>query len=229
MLTNEGSNRTFLTVYEGKIAQRVSKDTPGAKHRITKSGKEVYELFFDTLTGYLEDIRLDDPPEANKQIGKQWCFVLEDGNETYELKLPHKSNSAFGLLSRLMNLDFSKPVKVKTYWITGDDDVNRGFAVFLQIVGEEVKKVPPFFTRDDPKGLPAPKKIVIDGEERWDFTDRLKFLKRVVDEKILPRLKEARPLSEADKESYAPVEEPVAPPPTEEDFAEYEDSNDLPF
>lgn len=227
MLTNEGTNRTFLQVYKGQIVQRVGKDTEGARHRITKFGKDVYELYFDTLTGYLDDVRLDDAPKENPQIGKQWVFVLEDGNDIYELKIGYKSIAAYGLLTRLVNLDFSKPLKIKTYWITGKDSVDRGYAVFHQ----EGEKIEPFFTREDPKGLPELKKVVINDEEQWDHSARLKYLKRVVDEKVLPVLREERLIpepaesSEPDKPKDDFLDE--APPPSKEDDLQPDDN--LPF
>jgi len=128
-LVNESSSRIFLQVVNGKFAKKVTIDTEGAKRRVTKFGKEVYELYFDTLCGNFSDIRLDDPPEKFPQMGKQWAFVLEDGDDIYELKLPQKSIPAYGLLTRLMNVNYDLPVKIKVYRITGDDEVTRDYCV----------------------------------------------------------------------------------------------------
>jgi len=222
-LINESSNRTFVKIVNGKFAQTVSKDTKDAKHRVTKFGKDVWELYFDTLCGTFSDIRLDDPPEKFPQIGKQWAFVIEDGDDIYELKLPQRSIPAYGLLTRLMNVNYDQPVKIKVYRITGDDDVTRDYCVIHQ----EGEKIGPFFTKEVPNGLPALKQIVVNGEKAWDHTSRLKFFKKVVDEKILPKIKDANPIAET-KLKPAPVEEEV-PPPTEEDVPDYNESDDLPF
>lgn len=223
-VTNENTNKIFLTTFQGMMVRRVAKGAPGAKPRITRKGDEVYELQFDTLTGYLDNIRLDDPPEKHPEFGKSWCFVIEDGDEVFELKLSAKSREAHAFLARLPSMDFSQPVKVKTYWIKGDDDIYRNFLAVHQ--GGE--KVEPYFTKEEPHGLPDLVKQIIDDEVHWDGTDRRKFFLRMVEEKVLPKIREQRPLSEAALVEPV-VEDDETPMPTEKDEPPVDPVDDLPF
>jgi len=226
--SNENTNKIYLTTFQGNMVRRVVKGTPDAKMRVTKKGDEVYELQFDTLTGYLDNIRLDDPPEKHPEFGKSWVFVIEDGDELFELKLSAKSREAHAFLARLPLVDFSQPVKVKTYWIKGDDDIYRNFLAVHQ--GGE--KIEPWFTRDEPHGMPDLKKTIVDDVVHWDGSKRREFLLKLVNEKILPKIRAERPLSEATVEPVVvddtdlPDDGDDPPPPSEDDVPI---ETDLPF
>ena len=221
--TNESTNKIYLTTFQGMMVRRVAKGTPDAKMRINKMGDEVHELQFDTLSGYLDDIRLEEPPEKNPEYGKSWAFVIEDGDEVFELKLGAKGREASAFLSRLPNMDFSQPVKVKTYFIEGDDKKWRGFLAIHQ----NGEKVEPYFSKDNPNGLPQLESTVVDGETVWDGSKQRAFFLRMVEEKVLPKIRAERPLSEAATVSPVVVDDDI-PMPDEKD--EPEDVLDsLPF
>jgi len=227
-LERESTNKIYLTTFQGNMVRRVAKGTPDAKTRITKKGDEVYELQFDTLTGYLDNIRLEDPPEAHPEFGKSWVFSIEDGEELFELRLSAKSREAHAFLVRLPNMDFSQPVKIKSYWIKGDDDIYRGFLA----VHQNGEKVEPYFSKEVPNGLPDLKKTVVDDVVHWDSSKRREFLLRMVNEKVLPKIKESRPLSEATVEPVVvdDTDVPDEPPmPTEEDVPTEDVLDSLPF
>jgi len=231
--TREETNKIYLTTFQGLMVRKVPKGTPDSKMRINKLGDEVHELQFDTLSGYLDDIRLEEPPEKNPEYGKSWCIVIEDGDEVLELKLGAKGREASAFLSRLPNMDFSKPVKVKTYWIQGEDKIYRGFLAIHQ----NGEKVLPFYTKEEPHGCPDLEVKVVDGENHYDGSKRRDFLLRVVNEAVLPKIRAERPLSEsatiepvvadAVKEAISDAEEDIQPP-TADDIPPDEDL-DLPF
>lgn len=234
-LENEGRNRNFLSLFKGDIVQRVPSDTPGAIKRFTKSGKEVHELHFNTLNGFIENVKVEDPPEDHKEYGRRWVFSIRDESNEYELGLPYSSSAANGILDRLMNVDFSKPVKIKSWYI--EDDGNYKQHITVDQEGERIDK---FFTKENPMGRPEPKQITIDGQPRLDFTDALRFMEKVVKEKIKPKIAEANPLADAGfpEEEVPPPNTSDIPPVNDDlgnaDYPEvksdgWQDGDDLPF
>jgi len=83
-----------------------------------------------------------------------------------------------------------------------------------------------------PNGLPDLKKTVVDDVVHWDSSKRREFLLRMVNEKVLPKIKESRPLSEATVEPVVvdDTDVPDEPPmPTEEDVPTEDVLDSLPF
>lgn len=217
-LANESSEYVWLSTYEGKIAQRAAEDIPGAKHRVKKNNEAVWELYYDTLEGELEDVEIQDPPEEFKRYGKSLVVTVADGGTKYKLRIHIKSRMANGFLYRLPNLDFTRPIKLKTYWIEDQSDGKyRGSLT----VHQDGKKIDPYYTKEDPNGLPPLEKVTVDGEERWDSTKQLAFLSRMIEQQR-ERLRQENPLSDsADAETtedYIPQVDEVEAPPEEDDL-----------
>ena len=227
-LENEGTNEIYLTIHQGLITKRVAKGTPDAKLRILKNSKEVYEVGKNTLSGYLENIILDDPPVDHQEYGKSWIFTIVDGDDVFKLRIGAKGREAHAFLARLPNVDFSQPIKVLTYWIEGDDDVFRNFLAIHQ----GAAKILPYFTKEEPNGLPDLEVKVVDDIKYYDGVKRREFLLRMVNEKVLPKIKEQRPLSEATIEPAVvdDTDVPDEPPmPTEDDEPVGDALDSLPF
>jgi hypothetical protein len=201
---------TYLGIKYGKIVQRVPEGTPGAVQRITKAGKPVCEAQYTFVKGKLLEISAFE----HEEYGQQWTFILQDGSEVYHLQLGEKENTRAltGLLYALPGCDFAKPVAIYPYDFTGKDGKNRAGVTLKQ----DDKKVEWFFTREDPKGLPALKQVSINGKETWDDSERMQFLRRYVEQHITPQLP-----------SFAPQPEPPEIP----ELPDMPDGNpdDLPF
>ena len=212
-LTNEGGGGQWLTVLYGKITKRVDAGTEGSKARVNKAGTTVHELQFNTLEGRLEKIYVQE--HENR---KSWVFVVDTGDKTYNLTVPYSSGYANGLLSRLPNVDFSDNVKIKSYWIKGDDDVERGYLTFKK--GEA--KIAPYYTKENPKDLPSMEQIEVKGNLVWDDTKRLKFYEGLV-EKVNARIEKENPLIALSNEESESVKEEVGEAPAQEE------ETDLPF
>lgn len=191
----------FVNIFQGKMAQKVTRDTPDAKERVNKNGDLVHELHFDTLTGHIEDVYV-----THGDYGASWVVKVTDDSFTYLLQLPYSSRYATGILTRLPNVDFAKLVKIKTYYIEGEDGKFRGYATIRQNGG----KVSPKFTRENPNGMPEMERITRNGQEIWDSTRQLEFLENMVDKEIRPRIIESNPLAET-SEGDSPVTDTVTP------------------
>jgi len=200
-LANEsGGGGNFLQVIYGNIVKRVQPGTEGAEERTNKMGKRVFEMKYNALEGTLKKIWVYESSEYQDS----WVFVIDDGKQEYQLTVPYSSSYAFGLLSRLPNVKFERPVKIKSYYIEGDDGKSRGYLTIHQ--GDQ--KVAPYFTREEPHGLPDMQEIIVSGKKQWDSTDRLAFLRKMVDEKVNPKLAEMYPVEHTEPETEAePAEE----------------------
>jgi hypothetical protein len=172
----EGGN--YFSILNGKFSVRVQEGTPGAVSRVNKLGKQVWEIFHDSFTGKLVNIRVRDG-----EYGKSWNFDFKDGGEIYTLQLPYSNSSAVNLLKILPNADLAKEMKVQPS-MKIEDNVKKT-SIFVSQDGVTLKHA---FTKDNPNGMPDLKKVVVSGKEVWDDTDRLAFLQKMVDEQILPKL-----------------------------------------
>jgi hypothetical protein len=208
-LSNEsGGGGNWLIVLKGEITKRVPEGTEGAVERTTRGGKKVWELKYNALEGTLTKIEVYDG-----DYGSQWIFTISDSSNDYKLVMPYSSGVANGFLFRLPNVNLERPVKINTYWIEGEDGKSRQF---LSIHQDGIK-IAPYWTKEDLKNLPPLETIEAKGQKILDDTKRLKYLRKMVDEKINPKLKELYPIDNTEQEEPEPVEQ------KEEDF------NDLPF
>ena len=216
-LANESSGGgNWLTVIRGEISKRVTEGTEGAVERTTKMGKKVWELKYNALEGTLTNIGV-----YEGDYGNQWIFTIADSHNEYKLTLPYSSGVANGFLFRLPNINLEKPLKIKTYYIEGDDGIHRQFLSVLQ----DNEKILPYWTKDEPKELPPLGKVEVSGKKILDDSKRLAYLRAIVDKKVNPKLKELYPIDNVvevePKEEHTKEPEPATN--SEDEF------NDLPF
>jgi len=182
-------NKVFLGMYQGMMTKQVTEGTANAIKRTKKNGKEVHEIHFNTLGGYFTDIRV----KEDDQKRKYWVFVIEWDGIDHELSTGYTSIAAGGVLRRLKNMDFNQIIEFRSYWIKGDDEVDRGYLIpYINDV-----KVEEYYSRENPKEMPLPEIVTINNQEKFDYTKRMNFFKKQVVEEILPKMREAHPLSEA--------------------------------
>lgn len=178
--SNRESNK-FFTIYGGKFSRKVDKDTEGAVMRTNKLGNTVYELYNDRFTGLLTNIRIKEGDE----YGDQWLFdFLVEGN-AYTLALPYASNFAIAILKILPNLDVTKEFTMEpSIKIENDKTFS---TLFVNQDGTAIKHA---HTRENPNGMPDLELVKIKGKDTWDNTKRIEFLKKNMEENILPTIKE---------------------------------------
>jgi hypothetical protein len=204
-LTSESQGGgNWLTILGGEITKRVPAGTEGAVPRtIQKTGRLVHELKYNALEGTLKRINV-----SSTEYGDQWIFVIDDGNSEYLLAMPYSSGTANGFLFRLPNLNLEAPLKVRSYYIEGEDSKWRQF-IGIEQAGE---KVLPYFTKEEKHGLPDLKEVTISNKKHLDDTERLAFLRKMVDEKVNPKLAELYPIDHVESEpEEAPGDEDPGP------------------
>lgn len=185
----------FITILGGKFCQRVPEGTEGAVQRTNKIGNVVFEKFYDSFTGKLIDIKVQDG-----NYGKTWNFVFRDKEEPYTLQLSYSNSFSTALLKMLPNIDLTKEMKISPS-VKEIDGVNRS-SLFINQDGKAIKHA---YTRENQNGMPDMEQVTVKGVLVWDDTKRLEFLDKMVNETIIPKLRQIN----GDNQVVAPVEEDI--------------------
>lgn len=168
----------FITILGGKLCQRVPEGTEGAVKRTNKLGNVVNEKFYDSFTGKLIDIKVQDGT-----YGKTWNFVFKDKEEPYTLQLSYSNSFSTALLKMLPNIDLAKEMKISPS-VKEIDGKSRS-SLFINQDGKAIKHA---YSRENPNGMPDMEQVTVKGVLVWDDTKRLEFLDKMVHETILPKL-----------------------------------------
>jgi hypothetical protein len=169
----------FLQIANGKIVRQSKTPVEGSVSRINKLGREVYELFYDSLTGVIKDIST-----RESDYGKSWIIKVNSDGKNYQLEFNYSSGYATTFLKALSNVSFGNLVTLSPKLIIDGD--KKKSVLFISQDGKGLKH---YFTKDNPNGLPDLKKIKIKGKESWDDSDRMEFLEQYVLNNIIPMLK----------------------------------------
>ena len=173
----------YITILGGKFCQRVPEGTEGAETRVNKIGNTVHEKFYDSFTGKLIDIKVQDGV-----YGKTWNFVFQDKEEPYTLQLSYSNSFSTAFLKMLPNIDLTKEMKLSPS-VKEVDGKNKS-ALFINQDGVALKHA---YTRENPNGMPDMEQVTVKGVLQWDDTKRLVFLQNMVDTTIIPKLPKQQP------------------------------------
>ncbi len=190
----------YITIYGGKFCVRVSADHPGAIERVNKEGRTVHEIFYDSFTGKLINIR----HRKEGKYGPQFEFDFRDGGEVYTLQLSASNSYATNLLKILPNADLTQEMKVQPSQKIEDGKTKS--SLFVSQNGTTLKHA---YTKENPNGMPQMEQITVKGQLVWDDTKRLEFLTAMMERDILPKLP---------KDATAPATAEGAPTPEDSDF-----------
>lgn len=177
-LQNSQSSAVFLQIANGKLVRQFKQATEKSVARINKMGREVYEEFYDSLQGFIKDIKI-----RESEYGKSWQVIMDDGSGQYTLDIKYSSGYAVSFLKALPNADLTQMVAL-TPRLNVDGDKKQS-VLFISQNGKGLKH---FWTKDMPKDLPQMKKIKVKGVETWDDTDRMEYLEVYIKDNILPKI-----------------------------------------
>lgn len=184
----------YFTILGGKFCIRVQEGTPGSVARVNKMEKTVHEIFKDSFTGKLINIRTRDG-----SYGKSWEFDFKDAEEVYTLQLSFSNSYATNLLKILPNADLTKEMKIQPS--EKIEDGKKKSSLFISQDGVTLKHA---YTKDNPNGMPPMEQVTVKGQQVWDDSKRLVFLEEMVKSTILPKLpREAVPATEAAKDAVS--------------------------
>lgn len=169
----------YITILGGKFCVRVAEGTPGAVERVNKEGRTVHEVFYDSFTGKLINIR----KRTEGKYGPQFEFDFRDRGEVYTLQLSASNSYATNLLKILPNADLTQEMKVQPSQKIEDGKTKS--SLFVSQNGVTLKHA---YTKDAPNGMPPMEQITVKGQLVWDDTKRLEFLTEMMERDILPKL-----------------------------------------
>ena len=167
-----GVNTTYLSVADGNLVRQHKQANERTTERLTKTGKLVFEERFKDLTAKLDGITT-----RENDYGKQWQLRFQDQGDYYVISLPFSSRYASSFLKVLPNIDLSKEIRFMPWAMKDKMDATKTITgITLYQDGE---KVAPYYTKEDPKGLPQMVKIKVKGKEQWDDSDMMTFLEEM--------------------------------------------------
>ena len=169
----------FLQIANGKIVRQMKQKVENSVSRVNKLGREVHELFYDSITGVITDV-----VTRESEYGKSWVVSIKSEGKLYKLEFNYSSGYATTFLKALPNVSFGNIVTLSPKLIIDGD--KKKSVLFISQDGKGLKH---YFTKDNPNGLPDLKKIKIKGKDSWDDSDRMEYLEEYVKYNILPMLK----------------------------------------
>ena len=172
------SEGKYITILGGKFCMRVQEGTEGAVTRTNKLRKVVHEKFYESFTGKLVSVKVQDGT-----YGKTWNFSFKDKEDIYTLQLSYSNSFATAFLKMLPNVDLTKEMKVSPS-VKEVDGKNRS-SLFINQDGVAIKHA---YTKENPNGMPDMEEITVKGVKVWDDTKRIAFLYNMVQTTIVPKL-----------------------------------------
>lgn len=221
----EKSNLLYLTIAQGEMVQKSTKDNPRAEQRtytVKENGEEVekkrWEIKHRNLTGFIKSLNL-----RKGKFGEDLEVQITDGEDTAQLSFSADSDYFSDFVKRLKNVDLTKQVILRPYDIPNKDPNKRSTrGISIEQDGEKIKS----YFWDPVKKKPINGIPVVSEEERgnydkddWKihFMQVRKFLKKQLAD-ITEEIP-TRPVVQKDTTRVA--DEPVA--------EGYDDEDDVPF
>lgn len=182
-LNKNTEKSTYLSVSGGKLIKTHKQPNADTVERVNKLGRTVYEEHFVDLTGKLVDIAT----REHQDYGKQWQLKFESDGEIFLIQMPFSGRYASSFLRVLPNLDLKKEMRFKPWEMTDKNDASKKVSGITIYQGG---KILPYYTKDEPNGLPELKQVKVKGKITWDDSDLMDFLENMVKNEIVPKLKE---------------------------------------
>jgi len=178
-LNQSQSKGVFLSITNGKLVRQFPSATEKSVSRVNKMGREVHEEFYDSLTGYLTDIKTKE-----SEYGKSWVLVIKDNDGSYNLDMKYSSGYSTSFLKAIPNADLSQLITLSPKSIIDGD--KKQSVLFISQNGKGLKH---FWTKDTPRDLPPMVKVKVRGVDTWDDTERMDYLENYINVSILPKIK----------------------------------------
>lgn len=135
------SNLIWVNLRLGDIAQTSKEPKPGFEPAETrnKSG-EVHKFYakrYDSITAYIKDIRWR-TSEVNGATLNGWEIFLDTTKEVYVLYVGSKDHPFQRMMNTLLNVDFTRPVKISGFMGGGQDGRPKRKVLTISQGGERV-------------------------------------------------------------------------------------------
>lgn len=171
----------------GGIVEEVDANTRGARSRVNKNNRTVWELVHPAVCGYIQGIRL----KESKDYGNKYDIAIESPRPdssgvplVIHLQFQQDSYTCRALLNSLITLsaeDFSFPVTIST---KRKKYQGKDFFFVNVFRGERAENSTPVEPKYDKAALPQPKKFVIKGKDVYDYTEAQEMIERHISEMV---------------------------------------------
>jgi hypothetical protein len=178
-LNQSQSKGVFLSITNGKLVRQFASPTEKSVSRVNKMGREVHEEFYDSLSGWLTDLKTKE-----SEYGKSWVITIKDDSVYYNLEMKYSSGYATSFLKALPNANLSEVINITPKLVIDGD--KKQSVIFISQNGKGLKH---YWTKDTPRELPPMVKVKVRGVDTWDDTDRMVYLENFVKDNILPKIK----------------------------------------
>jgi hypothetical protein len=177
-LENQSSGKVFLSIADGSIVRRYKEANDRTKQRITKTGKTVHEEHFTTISGIIDGIS-----KRDHEYGCDLELTIKDGEDVFQLSMPYSSRYASSFMKALPNVDLTQPLKLRPWSLKDGEKTITGITLY------QPDKIAPYYTKEQPNGLPEMVQVKIKGKVTWDDSDMNAFLfaasvKQLADSKV---------------------------------------------
>lgn len=170
-LNNRSANVKYVRLKDGKFYLSTDKE----------NANPYSELEGTIVKAYYKN------EEFEKTPIRKLILVVTDGEDNYQLSLNVESTSYNGLISFLANVDLSQPLtlhpKMETQVRDGKEVTKRTI-----LVSQNGKFARSYFTKEDPKGLPAWKSVKVGNKVVTDKSEFLDFLENYATTKLFANL-----------------------------------------
>lgn len=174
----------YFSVRGGKFVKKVDEDkvvygTTG--ERTNKNGVKVMEDYIDSL----DNVHITNVVLSVNDYG-EFCQISLSSEKfgSCVLSVGVNSNYYKSFMNRLEGFNLSKPLDIKAYEMITEKNTTKTGLWFIQ----NGLKVASFYTKEDPKGLPQAKVLVVNKKNVYDFTDQLYFYEELL-KKTFPSFK----------------------------------------
>ncbi len=181
---------TYVRIANGKLVVSLKQPTEKTVSRVTKTGKTVHELLYDTITARVADLRFSER-ELNGIMNREYHVILRDGDDQYCLQVQHDNRNAKDIVNALANVkDFTRVITIRPYSLLKDDGKTlAGCTLYNGNTTAKEAKITGKYAKED---MPAMVEVMFKGQAQWDNTELTAFVKKIALEEVAPRIQSQR-------------------------------------
>lgn len=153
--------RTYLSIVNGKIAQKVEEGTSGAVSRKNKNEQVIHELLHDSVSGRIKEMKIEQKTFSGGKT-KQLEILMDDIGDAFILTLPVDSKFFDQFASKIGNANLEETIEITPYSFTPKGEAKKKSGLNLYQGGN---KLGYFFSKENPMGKPFPPEEQMDEEE----------------------------------------------------------------
>ena len=166
--------KTFVNIVGGKFAIRAKEGDEGAVSRKNKNQELVWERIYDSLTGIIVDVKVE-----RVEALKAYNYIIEvnDVGDVYYVNIPVDSRYGDSLAMKLPKIEKNGVYTLVPYDFPAGGRKNIGIAVYEGTEMVKGQGLKPFYTKEEPNGMPFPKRELDEDEYKAYSLTKRKFLK----------------------------------------------------